>query len=117
MLDEVDVRDDEDNIVIAPGLKVRHKASQYEYTVDAVTRGPGGEIQIILKMPEEPRFEPPPTTDKVMTDDWVREDILYEVDPESLFVAVDEEGPEDPGGQEEYLAISQDEFERDYEVK
>ena len=35
-MNETDVKDKRGNVVISPGLKVRHKGSQYEYTVDHV---------------------------------------------------------------------------------
>ena len=37
-LKELDVQDKAGNIVISPDLKVRHKDSQYEYTVDSVIK-------------------------------------------------------------------------------
>ena len=35
-LKETDIQDSEGRVVISPGLKVRHKDSQFEYTVDSV---------------------------------------------------------------------------------
>ena len=119
-VNETEVKDNEGNIVISPGLKVKHKASQYEYTVDAVTQEPDGELQIILRMPEEPRFDPPREPPEVMSDQNTGR-VLYEVDPEAMFV-LDPDHPTDEGPPpsleaEEYLAVPQAEFERDYEVK
>ena len=59
MLDELDVKDDQGKIIISPDLKVRHKKSQYEYTVDNVVEDDDGTINVVLKLPEEPRFDPP----------------------------------------------------------
>tara|TARA_Y100000310_G_C20512828_1_gene729718 strand:+ start:197 stop:763 length:567 start_codon:yes stop_codon:yes gene_type:complete len=66
-LQEADVFDDEGNLVVGKDLKVRHKKSQYEYTVDDVLEDPQtGEVQISLRLPDEPRFEPPPQGDEVL---------------------------------------------------
>ena len=57
-LEEADVFDKQGNLVIRKGLKVRHKDSQYEYTVDTIDQNPRtGEIQLTLRLPEEPRFQ------------------------------------------------------------
>ena len=56
---ETDVKDERGEIVISPGLKVRHKDSQFEYTVDGVVQDDSGKIQVVLRLPDEPRFDPP----------------------------------------------------------
>ena len=121
MLGETDVRDDAGNIIISPGLKVRHKGSQYEYTVDNVIQEPDGEIQVILRMPEAPRIDPPPQEKEVIQDTRAYEGMLYEIDPDGLYVIDPGKGDLDPSqpplGDEELLAVSQSEFESDYEVK
>jgi len=120
MFENLDIKDEHDNIIIQPGLKVRHKSSQYEYTVDDVIQDPEGEITVLLKMPEEPRFTPPPEGDTVISDAKKIRKGLYEVNPspDSYFTA---ETAEDKTvghpGEEEFLAVPQDEFEKDYEVK
>lgn len=59
VLGETDVKDKRGNIVISPGLKVRHKKSQFEYTVSSVRKDPKTDKVIItLKSPELPRFTP-----------------------------------------------------------
>jgi len=114
-LEEVEVFDKEGNVLIGRDLKVRHKKSQYEYTVDDVFQDPSsGEAQIILRMPDEPRFEPPPE----------QEDVLIK-DKGSSTRLLDEDEINDPQiladplnrGQEEIFMIDQEEFEREYEVK
>ena len=117
MLEELDIKDDHGNVLIQPGLKVRHKESQYEYTVDDVVEDPDGEIVVMLNMPEEPRFDPPDPTDDVILDAKIQSKQLYEVnpDPSDYVVLGDEEQPHP--SEEEFLAISKDEFEKDYEVK
>jgi len=84
-LDEADVYDDRGNIIITKDLKVRHISSQFEYTVAEVVPGSEGQVNIVLRAPEEPRFTPAGFT-------------------------------EDIEGEGE-IVISQDEFEKDYEVK
>jgi len=117
MFNEADVRDSEGNIVISPGLKVRHKASQYEYTVDNVIQDPEGEIQVILRLPEEPRFLPPPEGKEVMQDATGSTAVLYEVDPDGFYVLEPEDSEQDYASNEQLLAVPQAEFEADYEVK
>ena len=63
MLDELDIKDDQGKVIISPDLKVRHKKSQYEYTVDSVIEDDDGAVNVILKLPEEPRFKPPVSQD------------------------------------------------------
>jgi len=119
MLDEIDIKDEQGNIIISPGLKVRHKGSQYEYTVDNVVEDPDGEVNVILKMPEEPRFEPPIDDQGVIQD---HKRFLYEVDPGGLYIVdaetddikFDRHGSLEP---EDLLSVTQSEFEKEYEVK
>ena len=55
-LKETDLFDKRGNMLLSKGLKVRHKDSGYEYTVDHV-EGEGEESIIFLRHPEQPRFE------------------------------------------------------------
>lgn len=55
---EADMFDVEGNQLLSPGLKVRHKKSGYEYTVDH-TEGEGDNALVYLRHPEAPRFKPP----------------------------------------------------------
>jgi hypothetical protein len=58
VLGETETRDKRGNFVISPGLKVRHKKSQFEYTVEDVHEDPkSGKMVIILQSPEAPRFD------------------------------------------------------------
>ena len=117
MLGEADVKDESGNIIIQQGLKVRHKKSQFEYTVEDVIQEPGGEVTVVLRMPEEPRFEPPPAgVGAVISDRRIKEKMLYEVDPESLYFEPDPQEPPDSTGVE-FMAVPQKEFEKEYEVK
>lgn len=54
-LEEVDMFDKRGNMVLTPDLKVRHKASGYEYTIDHI-EGEGEDSVVYLRHPEEPRF-------------------------------------------------------------
>ena len=56
-LEEVEIYDKRDNLVLTPDLKVKHKSSGYEYTVDHV-EGEGAEAVVHLRHPEAPRVEP-----------------------------------------------------------
>lgn len=56
-LKETDVFDKRGNMLLSKGLKVRHKGSGYEYTVDHI-EGEGEESVIFLRHPDQPRFEP-----------------------------------------------------------
>ena len=116
MLDETDVKDEHGNVVIQPGLKVRHKESQFEYTVEDVVQEPGGEVTVILKMPEEPRFVPPPQGDTVISDNKSQDKILYEVDPDAVYFEPEEDTVSSKFT-EKLLAVPQSEFEKEYEVK
>lgn len=103
-LKEVDVVDNDGNVLISKDLKVFHKDSGYEYTVNDVVSTPDG-IKIVLRNPEEPRFLPADATE--ILDEMAEElqdylgdmNIDDDLDTGDLFV-VDEES-----------------FEKEYEVK
>jgi rRNA maturation protein Nop10 len=127
---ETDVVDDQGNVLVSPGLKVRHKDSQFEYTIEDVVQDENGEIQVILQLPEEPRFDPEDPEGDVLTahggasgnvgrlkmivsDNATEADKImheYEVSSELYFEPEDEETTD-------LLVVPQEEFERDYEVK
>lgn len=124
VLDESDVYDSHGNMILSPGLKVRHKDSQFEYTVDSVVGDKEtDDLQIQLSLPDEPRFEPPGQDVPIMVDQ-TGPNVLGEVDPtmlgldptagreEELAPALE---PEDDGG--DVFVIDQEEFEKEYEVK
>ena len=54
ILSEVDVFDSRGKMIIGNDLKVIHKSSGYEYTVDSV-KGKDGAAKITLRTPETPR--------------------------------------------------------------
>lgn len=116
-MNETGVKDSRGNIIISPGLKVRHKDSQYEYTVDQVLQEPSGGVTVMLASPESPRFEPEPT-EEFLSDAGGNPDVLYEADPvtslsDLFYMPPDEE--EDT--EEDLLAVPSEEFEKEYEVK
>jgi len=116
MLGETDVKDKQGNIVIEPGLKVRHKKSQYEYTVEDVVEDGDG-VTVVLRMPEEPRFEPPADApDVVISDSRGTKSVLSETDPDVIYFEP-EDGSTLDTPEDALMAVPQEEFEKDYEVK
>tara|TARA_R100000808_G_C2155555_1_gene168668 strand:+ start:21605 stop:22030 length:426 start_codon:yes stop_codon:yes gene_type:complete len=113
---ESDVIDDDGNILITRDLKVRHKDSQYEYTVDDVLEDPEtGKIDIVLRLPDEPRFDPPPDQEDTLISDKKIAAILGEDELINLDKIQTELIPDDPD--EEVFVVDQEEFEKEYEVK
>ena len=127
MISETEIKDEYGNIIIQPGLKVHHKESQFEYTVEDVMIDPEENITIILRLPEESRFEPSEEEDYVISDGKLISNASYEVSPSKLYYEpdlidkpVDDESIDDESiddALEKYLAVTQSEFEKDYEVK
>jgi hypothetical protein len=118
---ESDVQDSQGNVVISADLKVRHKESQYEYTVDSVVPDENGKNVILLRLPEEPRFEPAGSSDS-LTSDLKDKNVIYETDPTIMIYEPESAESTDPSGEEldpeqDFLAVPQEEFENDYEVK
>jgi hypothetical protein len=111
---ETDIKDKEGNIVISPGLKVRHKKSQFEYTIDSVVKDDSGKIVVMLNSPESPRFKSKPVITKNLTD-RNSTPVIYEFerigDFSSEYYEPEEEGPED------LIAVPVAEFEKEYEIK
>ena len=115
-MNETDVKDSRGNVVISPGLKVRHKDSQFEYTVDQVLQEPSGDVTVMLASPESPRFEPAATED-VLSDKKDKNKVLYEAEPvgslDTIFYVPDEEDK----SEDDLLAVPAKEFEKEYEIK
>ena len=117
VLGESETRDKRGNFVISPGLKVRHKKSQFEYTVVDVTEDPkSGKMIIILRSPEAPRFgatsgemfvgeESPVFTGKSDVSHVEKLDAMYN------------EEPSKPLDKAEEFEVDEKEFEKDYEVR
>ena len=116
---ETDIKDKRGNVVISPGLKVRHKKSQFEYTVDSVVQDKSGKIVILLRKPDAGRFDAAPKkARKTLVDRRKNPPVIYEVDPiEDFSTSYYAPGEEEPVNQDDRVAISVKEFEKDYEVK
>ena len=115
VIGEADVFDDDGKVIVSPDLKVRHKDSGYEYTIDKVS-DEDGNVKIHLRSPETPRVEPPPE-EKSLLGEPRQEDILGEQDPASPppgVVDTDVEAEEGPD--EVVFVVDQEEFEKEYEV-
>ncbi len=57
-LAEADVVDEKGNVLLSKDLKVRHKESGYEYTIDSI-EGEGENMIIHLRKPDVPRLAEP----------------------------------------------------------
>ena len=115
-MNETDVKDSRGNVVIAPGLKVRHKDSQFEYTVDQVLQEPGGEVTVMLASPESPRFKPA-QEEEVLSDKKDKNKVLYEAEPVGSLDTIFYVPEEDDTSDEDLLAVPAKEFEKEYEIK
>ena len=118
VIGEADAFDDDGNMILSPDLKVRHKKSGLEYTIDKV-EGDDGTLQIFLRSPESPRFEPAPETKEILGEPR-EEEVLGEQD--GVVQTVDSELASsidalEPDPEEEVVfVVDQSEFESDYEV-
>jgi len=125
---ESDMFDSRGNNLLSPGLKVRHKDSNFEYTVDSV-EGEEGDVQISLKLPDEPRFEPPGETAHAVIADDREPGVLGEFDEaeigipdptgghaDELHAVPDDLAPGSVGHDDTVYVIDQEEFEKEYEV-
>lgn len=146
VLGETDVKDKRGNVVLSPGLKVRHKKSQFEYTVASVQEDPkSGDVVVTLKSPELPRFTPKDGQEFVgeetplltgvgpaeLTHDQQLAAIATEAkrskkkraseSDEIEKMAAGDPSPSaaiaDPSGGETVFVVDEKEFEKDYEVK
>ena len=116
VMGEADAFDEDGNMILSPDLKVRHKKSGLEYTIDNV-EGEDGKLQITLRSPESPRFEPAPEMRDILGEPK-DEEILgeQEVQPpvDDVEAVIDAQSDEP---EEVLFVIDQSEFEKDYEVK
>ena len=126
---EADMFDNEGNQLLSPGLKVRHKKSGYEYTVDHV-EGDGENATVYLRHPETPRFKPPVAETQLT--EGADEEARIKVDQVDLSKVMGSDGleanPESGSSQDpmdimkqqskgSLLQITKKEFEKEYEVK
>lgn len=116
VIGEADVVDDEGNVVLSTDLKVRHKASGLEYTIDRVEGEKDGEVKIYMRPPEAPRFEPP-AEERDLLGEPRSDAILGEQDPAGTEPLPMEPVEDIDDEQEEVVfVVNQEEFEKDYEV-
>ena len=101
---EADVFNDRGDLLLAKGLKVRHKDSGYEYTVDHV-EGEGDSAIVFLRHPDVPRFQPPASTDPLVEQE--------EEDSANQPPVLAKKSDEMVG----LLRVSLEDFEKDYEVE
>ena len=66
VIGEADAFDDDGNMILSPDLKVRHKKSGLEYTIDKVEGDDGASTDIRLDLRNHPRFEPAPETKEIL---------------------------------------------------
>jgi len=112
---ETDIKDKRGNIIVSPGLKVRHKKSQFEYTIDSVVKDKSGKIFVMLKKPEAPRFDSDPTAQSSPAGKNATGQMIYEADPiedfSTSYYTPDTESVDD------LVAVTADEFEKEYEIR
>lgn len=65
---EAQLMDQRGNVLLSPDLKVKHKASGYEYTVDRI-EGEGDNAIIYLRKPDVPRIDPPLASTQIHEED------------------------------------------------
>jgi len=97
LLKETSVTDKKGRVVLEPDLKVRHKDSGFEYTIKKVV-DTHGIVSIVLRTPDSPRIQPPPTSPHIIAGTFEKE-----------------ESPKKEFDNEEF-AIGEEEFEKNYEV-
>jgi len=125
---ETDMFDVKGNQLLSPGLKVRHKKSGYEYTVDHC-EGDGDSAVVYLRHPEQPRFKPPESDTPLNEgDDEDAKINVDQVDLSKVMGVKDNSSQPSQSSQEQQkimqnqpksslLKITKKEFEKEYEVK
>ena len=111
-LKEVDVIDDQGNILITTDLKVKHKGSGYEYTVDDIIKQ-GDNIKIVLRSPESPRFDSP-------GEEGILGEQPVEIPegPNILHKNIKIQDPDNPPEEDEIIfVVDKKDFEENYEVE
>jgi len=108
---EVDLTDEQGNIIISKDLKVRHKDSGLEYTVDDVISDKE-KIQVVLREPEEPRVEPDNEEELISDSDIIQQGDKMDSSGLSSFEKDDEVDRE-----ETVYVVDKEEFEKDYEIE
>ena len=98
VLNETKIVDDDGKIILDPDLKVRHKKSGFEYTIKKVG-DIDGKVSIVLRTPDTPRFDNVTVPDQVIAgrEPASKPSVRTKKDDDSF-------------------TISQQEFEKEYEV-
>ena len=117
VIGEADVFNDAGNVILSRDLKVRHKPSGLEYTIDKIEGEQGDEVKIYMRPPEAPRFEPPAEEVDILGEPK-NDAILGEQDPSGDLDVLSLDQTEDLNDEPEEVVfvINQEEFEKDYEV-
>lgn len=130
MLNEMEIFDSQGTLILGKDLKVIHEPSGFVYTVRGVSGEPGN-ARIVLRAPEEPRFEVEQADqvdlekEPIISVPPLRADVTEDVDPE---VDDEEENKKDYGKKahpseksapiqdvgEVMFVIDQKEFEKHY---
>ena len=108
---ETETVDKRGNILLSKDLKVRHKESGYEYTIDHI-EGEGDDMLIYLRNPEVPRVEVPSTPETINELERTEDVSIINVempDGESLADNSNQE-------LEDVFAVKAEEFEKEYVV-
>jgi hypothetical protein len=107
---ETQVFNDRGDLLLAKGLKVRHKLSGYEYTVDHV-EGSEENAVVFLRHPDVPRFQPPPSDEPLneQSPDELVDDSEVPLDVPAVLAKKSDE-------QAGMLRVTLDDFENEYEV-
>lgn len=120
LLGEVKLRDDAGNIIVSPGLKVRHSETGFEYTVDSVSEDPGtNQVNVTLKKPEVPRFNPP-GEEFVGESDGLSRDDTEDSQITHVDRLINSFGDSISGSEDESnvtFVVNQQEFEQDYDLE
>ncbi len=116
VMSETDLLDKQGKVVVQKGLKVRHKDSQYEYTVDSVMQGPDGKVSVKLRNPDVARMNPADSTDIMAEDDLVAP-ISQTHDAEGEMPVSPSKDSSEEISDDDVFVVDQAEFEKEYEVK
>ena len=123
VLSEIDVLDKEGNVIISKDLKVRHKKSGFEYTVDSVKQV-GKDVQVVLRKPEVPRVEDPgelgviPNVMPAGKPEMIRDaDLRKKVEPKKMSAKSPPLPHEDQDDASPVFVVDKKEFEKEYTVE
>jgi|LauGreDrversion4_2_1035121.scaffolds.fasta_scaffold677301_2 hypothetical protein len=111
-INEVEVHDKQGKIIISPGLKVRHKKSKFEYTVQGIN---AAAKTVSLLSPETPRVTSKPSGSpemKMLPDEELMTLMNSKIEIPADLLHASEDGEQS----DEILDVSFAEFTKNYEV-